>query len=244
MTTQDDLDSLKTRFAPLADPERAAGMRAYQRGQFDFLGIPAPLRRAAVKSCAVNLPWPALLELAEQLWDEPRREYQYAAIDLLDLHRKRLPAEAIGPLLALASRKPWWETVDGLAGVIGKLVRAHRECGAQQLMDAALRDESFWIRRIAMTHQLGWRLETDEARLFGYALQLASEREFFIRKAIGWALRDYAKWSPQAVSGFVTVHADLLSPLTVREAMKHQRAALPARPGSNTGTTTRRTGRS
>ncbi len=220
MTTQDYLDSLKARFAPLADTERAAGMRAYQRGQFDFLGIPAPLRRAAVKECALTLPWPELLELAGRLWDEPQREYQYAAIDLLDLHRKRLPAEAIAPLLDLASRKPWWETVDGLAGVIGKLVRAHREAGTQQRMDAALRDESFWIRRIAMTHQLGWRLETDDARLFGYALQLASEREFFIRKAIGWALRDYARWAPGSVRELVTTNRDVFSALTVREAMK------------------------
>jgi 3-methyladenine DNA glycosylase AlkD len=88
-------------------------------------------------------------------------------------------------------------------------------------MDAALHDESFWIRRIAMTHQLGWRLETDEARLFGYALRLAPEREFFIRKAVGWALRDYAKWAPQAVGGFVAAHRERLSPLTLREATKH-----------------------
>jgi len=185
----DRLEDLKTRFAPLADPARAAGMRAHQLEQFEFLGIPAPLRRAAVKT----------------------------------------------------RRKPWRETVDGVAGVIGKLVRAHR---TQQIMDAALSDASFWIRRIAMTHQLGWRLETDEARLFGYALQLAPEREFFIRKAIGWALRDHAKWGPQAVSRFVAAHEYAFSTLTVREATKHLRAAPPAPPGSNTGTTAPRTGRS
>jgi 3-methyladenine DNA glycosylase AlkD len=110
-----------------------------------------------------------------------------------------------------------------MAGVIGRLLRAHRTAGAQEAMDAALLDESFWIRRIAMTHQLGWRRETDEARLFGYALRLAPEREFFIRKAIGWALRDYAKWAPQNVRRFVDAHEDLLSPLTVREARKHLR---------------------
>jgi 3-methyladenine DNA glycosylase AlkD len=221
MTTQDPFLALTTRLAPLADPVRAAAMRAYQRDQFDFLGIPTPLRRAAVKAWAPSLLWPALLELASRLWDAPEREYQYAAIDLLDLRRRELPVEAVGALLALARRKPWWESVDGLAGVIGKLVRAHREAGAQEAMDAALHDESFWIRRIAMTHQLGWRLETDEARLFGYALRLAPEREFFIRKAIGWALRDYAKWAPQAVGGFVAAQCERLSPLTVREATKH-----------------------
>ncbi len=223
MTTPDPLDSLKTRLALLADPTRAVSMRAYQRGQFDFLGVATPARRAAVKEWAPHLPWPALLELAGRLWDEPLREYQYAAIDLLDLHRKALPIHAIDSLLALARRKPWWETVDGMAGVIGKLVRAHRAGGAQGAMDDALLDDSFWIRRIAMTHQLGWRLEVDEARLFGYALHLAPEREFFIRKAIGWALRDHARWAPQAVGRFVDAHEDRLAPLTIREARKHLR---------------------
>lgn len=244
MTTPDPIDILKARLESLADPARAAGMRAYQRDQFDFLGVASPVRRALVKEWAPSLPWPELLELAGRLWMEAPREYQYAAIDLLALRRKQLPIEAIGPLLELARRKPWWETVDGMAGVIGKLVRAHQAPGAQAMMDGLLADESFWIRRIAMLHQLGWRLETDEARLFGYALQLAHEREFFIRKAIGWALRDYAKWAPQAVSNFVAAHEGAFSSLTVREATKHLRAALPAHPGSNTGTTGRRTGRS
>lgn len=237
MTTPDPLDSLKTRLALLADPARALSMRAYQRDQFDFLGVATPARRAAVKEWAPRMPWPALLELAGRMWEEPLREYQYAAIDLLDLRRKELPVGAIDPLLALARRKPWWETVDGMAGVIGKLLRAHRATGAQEAMDAALLDDSFWIRRIAMTHQLGWRRETDEARLFAYALRLAPEREFFIRKAIGWALRDYAKWAPQEVGRFVDAHEDLLSPLTVREARKHlrqgrQAGAVPARNSS------------
>jgi 3-methyladenine DNA glycosylase AlkD len=72
-----------------------------------------------------------------------------------------------------------------------------------------------------MLHQLGWRLDTDTTRLFGYAAQLADEKEFFIRKAIGWALRDYARWNPQAVTKFLVEHRASLSGLTVREAAKH-----------------------
>ena len=88
-------------------------------------------------------------------------------------------------------------------------------------MDEALHAPSFWTRRIAMLHQLGWRLDTDTRRLFGYAATLAPEPEFFIRKAIGWALRDYARWDPQAVRGFVAEQRPQLSPLSVSEAMKH-----------------------
>ncbi len=87
-------------------------------------------------------------------------------------------------------------------------------------MDAALRHECLWVRRIAMIHQLGWRLETDSARLFGYAETLAPEGGFFIRKAIGWALRDYARWNPQAVRDFVAAMGERLAPLSVREAMR------------------------
>jgi 3-methyladenine DNA glycosylase AlkD len=72
-----------------------------------------------------------------------------------------------------------------------------------------------------MTHQLGWRLQTDTTRLFSYALQLAAEEDFFIRKAIGWALRDYARWQPAQVRDFVSAHQMQLSSLSVREALKH-----------------------
>ena len=87
-------------------------------------------------------------------------------------------------------------------------------------MDAALRHDCLWVRRIAMIHQLGWRLETDKDRLFGYAETLAPERDFFIRKAIGWALRDYARWNPQAVREFVATMGSRLSPLSAREATR------------------------
>jgi 3-methyladenine DNA glycosylase AlkD len=77
------------------------------------------------------------------------------------------------------------------------------------------------VRRSALLHKLGWRLDTDTTRLFGYALKLADEKEFFIRKAIGWALRDYARWNPQAVTNFLAEHRAVLSGLTLREAAKH-----------------------
>ncbi|MBK8889732.1 MAG: DNA alkylation repair protein [Dechloromonas sp.] len=192
--------------AALADPARAAAMRAYLRDQFPFLGIPTPARRAALKPLLkVDFDQKGLLTVADQLWRLPEREYRYAAIDLLARHVGRLDLSAIAPLLALAQRDPWWETVDGLAGIVGDVVRAARrnDPDAQVTMDAALRHYCLWVRRIAMIHQLGWRLETDRARLFSYAETLAPEGDFFIRKGIGWALRDYARWHPQAVREFV-----------------------------------------
>jgi 3-methyladenine DNA glycosylase AlkD len=227
----DIITQIKLAFAELADPAQAIKMRAYLRDQFDFVGIPTPLRRAAVTALDTHgLDQRALLETVRALWDMPWREYQYAGIDLLAHKKKLLTADVVGPLLDLAQQKPWWETVDGLAGVIGGVMRASAP-GVDQphaLMDGALSHPSMWVRRIAMTHQLGWRLQTDSERLFHYARVLAPEQEFFIRKAIGWALRDYAKWNADAVLEFVVWHRRQLSPLTVREALKHHRAALDA----------------
>jgi len=209
--------------AALADPARAADMSAYLRNQFPFLGIPTPARRAALKPLLkVDFDQKRLLTVADQLWRLPEREYRYAAVDLLARHAGRLDLNAIASLLALAQREPWWETVDGLAGIVGNVVRTARrnDPDAQVTMDAALRHDCLWVRRIAMIHQLGWRLETDSARLFDYAETLAPEGDFFIRKAIGWALRDYARWRPQAVREFVAAMGGRLSPLSAREAIR------------------------
>jgi 3-methyladenine DNA glycosylase AlkD len=207
----------------LADPARAVAMRAYMRDQFPFLGIPTPARRAALKPLLkADFDQKRLLTAADQLWRLPGREYRYAAIDLLARHVARLELSAVAPLLDLAQREPWWDTVDGLAGIVGDVLRAARrnDPGAQAAMDAALRHDCLWVRRIAMIHQLGWRLETDSTRLFGYAQTLAPEDDFFIRKAIGWALRDYARWNPQAVRDFVAAMGGRLSPLSAREATR------------------------
>lgn len=207
--------------AALADPARAVPMRAYMRDQFPFLGIRTPVRRTALKPLLnVNFDQKRLLTAAGLLYDLPEREYRYAASDLLARHVGRLDMRAIAPLLALAQRDPWWDTVDSLAGIVGDVVRAARgsEPDAQAAMDAELNSDSLWMRRIAMIHQLGWRLETDTERLFGYAEALAPESNFFIRKAVGWALRDYARWNPQAVRNFVAAMDGRLAPLSAREA--------------------------
>ncbi len=207
----------------LADPARAVAMRAYMRDQFPFLGIQTPARRAALRPLLkADFDQKRLLTAAGQLWRLPGREYRYAAIDLLACHVARLEPSAIARLLTLAQRESWWDTVDGLAGIVGDVLRAARrnDPGAQAAMDAALRHDCLWVRRIAMIHQLGWRLETDSARLFAYAETLAPEDDFFIRKAIGWALRDYARWQPQAVRDFVAAMDGRLSPLSAREATR------------------------
>ncbi|WP_047243020.1 DNA alkylation repair protein [Chromobacterium subtsugae] len=214
------LPELRRRLEAAADPAKRPAMRDYMRGQFDFLGVATPARRKAagawIRSQDAAGPdgW---LAAAETLWRQPEREFQYVAVDLLARHAAELPAAALPRLLALVAAKSWWDTVDGLAAwIIGELVHARREL--QIDMDRLSGDGDFWLRRVAILHQLYWKRDTDAARLFRYCAANAADPEFFIRKAIGWALREYAYTDPDAVRGFVA--AAPLAPLSRREALK------------------------
>ena len=225
MTPKQFVQAAQRALTPLTNASKAVPMKAYLLDQFEFLGLPAPVRRQAIKDIG-KVVWSSsddVLLAAELLWQKPQREYRYTAVDLLRKHSALLTVKDLSALQTLLLREPWWETVDGLSAVIAEVMHAatQQKPDVAKVMDDWLQHDSFWVRRSAMLHQLGWRLDTDTTRLFGYAQQLAHEKEFFIRKAIGWALRDYARWCPQAVTDFVVQHRDALSPLTVREATKH-----------------------
>jgi 3-methyladenine DNA glycosylase AlkD len=210
---------------PLADAQQAVPMRAYMLDQFAFLGIRAAPRRQALRGLPRLNTWTAhdLLALADKLWASPEREFQYVAVDLLSKHHRQMGMDSVAHLLELVQRKSWWDTVDALAGVVGDIVLRARatDAHAQRAMDDCLVHPSLWVRRIAMLHQLGWRAQTDQERLLRYALALSGETDFFIRKAIGWALRDHARSQPEAVRRFLAQHENQFSGLTRREAGKH-----------------------
>jgi 3-methyladenine DNA glycosylase AlkD len=219
------LSQIGAALRPLADPVQAVPMRAYMLDQFAFLGIRATPRRQALRSLPRMSAWTAadLLAVAEALWEMPEREFQYVAVDLLAKHHRQLELASLPSLLQLVQRRAWWDTVDGLAGVVGDILLRGRagQTDVQRPIDDWLGHPSLWVRRVAMLHQLGWRAQTYQARLFRYALALSPETEFFIRKAIGWALRDYARTQPEAVRAFLVAHGHVLSGLTRREAGKH-----------------------
>ena len=213
------LPELDAALAPVADTARAPAMRAYMRDQFDYLGIGTPQRRLAARPLLKTLAGSGsanLLAHAWGMWELPHREYQYVALDLIALHWKEFDAADIPQLIEFARHKSWWDTVDALASIIGKILRHGHDH-----MDAAVKDENMWVRRIALLHQLGWRAKVDEPCLFKYSLALAHEKEFFIQKAIGWALRDYARHNPQAIRDFTSKEKGRLSALSYREANKH-----------------------
>ncbi|MFZ6689666.1 DNA alkylation repair protein [Undibacterium sp. SXout11W] len=227
MTPAKLITEIENSLYPLANQDRARAMSAYLLNQFEFLGLPAPIRRTVVKDLIksrfehVN----DLLVVAATLWSKKEREFRYTAIDLLKQHSSMLNSENLPDLCDLLLRDSWWETVDGLSSVISSVMLAEhkRQVQVSCVMDEWLTHKDKWVRRAAMLHQLGWRMETNSIRLTQYALTLADEKEFFIRKAIGWALRDYARWNPGFVRQFVNENKYFLSPLTMREASKHLR---------------------
>ena len=212
---------LVARLRAAADPQRAVSMASYMRGQYPFLGIARPRLRQIVRETA--LPRPSQQELAEialALWELPEREFQYVACDLLSRHITLCGADLLGVARQLIVTKSWWDTVDTLAAhTVGPLVRRHPALVAD--MDSWIDDDNLWLARAALLHQLGFKAATDPARLFGYCRKRAGHPDFFMRKAIGWALREYAKTDPQAVRAFVHQHEGALSGLSRREALKN-----------------------
>lgn len=222
--------SIRQSFEAADDPQRAAPMIAYFRHNFPFHGIPKP--RRAVLDAGPLRRWegffPHLEADVRLLWSLPQREYQYTALSLLARPRNLdLLADAgvrgLDLLEHCLRTRPWWDTVDTLAATpLGYFMRRNPQF--LSTLDAWNQDEqSMWVRRATII----WQLKSpapDEECLFRYILARAHESDFFIRKAIGWALRQYAKHAPhtkQAVRNFLAEHGSKLSPLSVREASKY-----------------------
>ncbi len=214
---------LEEAFAAAGDPDRAVGMRRYMRDQFAFFGVPTPQRRAITRQVLGPLgpPSPVDLEaLGPLAWIVDEREVQYAAVDVLARHVQLARPELLDVVGSLVTTKSWWDTVDALASnVVGPLVRRHPSLVAT--LDVWIAGDELWLARTAILHQLGYRVDTDVDQLFRYSLAWASHQDFFARKAIGWALRQYARTDADAVRTFLAAHDDVLSALTVREASKH-----------------------
>lgn len=204
------------------NPELARPMEAYLRNQFPFLGLPNPQRVQLTKQFWQMHGMPAEGEwrtAVNELWELPEREFQYTALALLEKHLKRAEPEDIDMMEKLVTSKSWWDTVDTLASNIVGPHCAKFPGLIPVYTERWIVSDHMWLRRTALLFQLKYKQRTDTDRLFRYIRACAGEREFFIRKAIGWALREYAKTDRDAVAQFVSTHE--LSPLSKREALKH-----------------------
>jgi 3-methyladenine DNA glycosylase AlkD len=222
--TADDLvERFADALASRREPDRVPAMEAYMRHQFTFLGVAAPAQQAAYREATAGLPRqlpePLVVAVAGELWRRPEREHQYLACRLVNRHAasRAATAELLGTLERLLSTRPWWDTVDSLATrAVGDVVR--RNPSLRTAMDRWVHGDDMWLSRSALLHMNRWRADTDQEWLFAACLELAGHRDFFIRKAIGWALRELTKTDEAAVVAFVDAHRDELSGLSRREA--------------------------
>lgn len=157
----------------------------------------------------------------EECWQQPYREYQYIdiAMDYLDKNKKELRPEDFPKLKALAQTKSWWDSIDQLDLIIGEITFHYPE--TKNIMRQWSLDEDFWLRRIAIDHQLMRKELTDTDLLAEVICNNFGQTEFFINKAIGWSLRNYSKVNPDWVRIFIDQHASQMAPLSIREARKY-----------------------
>ncbi|MGW1916644.1 DNA alkylation repair protein [Streptomyces sp. NPDC002076] len=217
------LEQVTAVFPAAADPGRAGPMRAYTRDVAPFLGIPTLDRRALSRTVLAGTPRPDEADctaIALCCWALPGREYHYFAVDHLRRHAGRCSSGFVPVTRHLVTTVPWWDTVDPLAAhVVGRLVAA--DPGLTADMDAWITDGDLWLVRTALLHQPARKESTDTDRLFTYCLLQSGHPDFFVRKAIGWALREYAKTGPEAVRAFLARERGRFAPLTVREALEN-----------------------
>ncbi len=220
---QMDVDDLRHTLIDVAVDADRAPMEAYMKHRVSFLGVKTPARRAASKPFIARLksaPIDDVIDAAMVLRDQREREFHYVASDLLRANARRLRADDIAPLSLFVTTDSWWDTVDALASpTIGQMVSNHPEL--LDVMDRWIEHDNMWLARVAIIHQLRFKDRTDTKRLFAYSDHRAPDTDFFIRKAIGWALRQYARTDPEAVRAFVDERRDRFSSLTIREAIKH-----------------------
>jgi 3-methyladenine DNA glycosylase AlkD len=215
------LASLEVKFKNAADPARAFQMKKYMKDQFPFFGIPANPRRVI---CAEflkenGLPEKVILnEVIKELWEKKEREFHHFGAELVNRYKKSVEEKDIDMFRWMLVNKPWWDTVDFIAAnLVGNYFQAFPE-KAESTMKNWLESGNMWLQRTTIIFQLKYKKNTDLKLLARQINALKHSKEFFIRKAIGWSLREYSKTDPEWVQDFVS-KTDL-SPLSKREALK------------------------
>lgn len=231
VAARDQAAAIETSLRDLGTPERAAAERAYLKSNLEFTGTTVPAIRATIGTWLKTHPdldRDLLVGLASALWARPVHECRQAAVVLLE-HRKTLltPAD-VSWLESLLRSARTWALVDGLAATVAGHLAERHPGEINPVLDRWSADPDFWLRRSALLALMGPLRQGggDFARFAGYADQMLPEKEFFIRKAIGWVLRETAKRRPDLVAGWLGPRLDRASGVTVREAVRPMDPAL------------------
>ncbi|HEU4716821.1 MAG TPA: DNA alkylation repair protein [Bacteroidia bacterium] len=216
------ITAMEKEFRRHASAKQAAGAKAYMRNQFEYTGLSTPVRRRLLKEFIRQngIPTPGQMEeFVMLMWKKEEREFQYSAMEIFHLQKKNFRKSDLAVFGYMITHRPWWDTVDfiapKLAGEYFRLFPREIKKTIRQWLSSG----NTWLIRSAILFQLNYKSETDEKLLFSICSSQSMHEDFFIRKGIGWALRQYARTNPSAVRRFVSTHK--LSPLSKREAMKH-----------------------
>jgi 3-methyladenine DNA glycosylase AlkD len=219
--TVEYIKSLEDIFTQNANPENAVYMKKYMKDKFECFGIPAKPRHELTKQFLKKESLPPITNLdplVKELWNKPQREFQYFGVELVEKHINQLNNNNLSLIEFMITTKSWWDTVDGIASrVVGDLFKNYPEL-IFPVTEKWMASGNVWLQRTAILFQLKYKSLTDTILLFKYIKKLEGSKEFFINKAIGWALREYSKTDPRLVIDFV--NNQNLAPLSKREALK------------------------
>jgi 3-methyladenine DNA glycosylase AlkD len=215
------IQELQCKFELLADSENAKGAEAYMKNQFKYFGIYTTERRKISNDYIQQvglLSNKELHKIVKELWKQPHREFQYIAMELIAFHKKQWTEDIIELTEFCLINKSWWDSVDGIASLI---LSDYFKLYPHQIIPITSKwnnSNNFWLNRSSIMFQKSYKKNTDTVLLSKYILNCNHSKEFFIQKAIGWALREYSKTNPAWVIDFVANNQ--LAPLSKREALK------------------------
>ena len=224
LDTRAAADFAARRLTELADPAAAGAMARYMKTEMPFYGVKKPARVPILRELVQG--WPPTnrkqyQQLVLSLWRGRHREEKYLAVGVARYYESFIDPGSMKLYRRLIVEGAWWDFVDEVAStLVGRDLLDHRAATTPQIVEW-LDHNDMWLRRTAVLSQLKHREQTDAALLFRCCSTRAHETEFFIRKAVGWALREYAKTDADAVRRFVVEQGELLSSLSRREALKN-----------------------
>ena len=216
-----DFNKLYEEMIQHKNEEQARQMSKYMLNKFEYIGIKTPERRKIFKNFfkeyknEEKIDW----EFVNKCWENKYREFQYVAADYLKNMKDKLTIDDIPKLKQFILKKSWWDTIDNLDMTIGAL--ALKDSNVNKILMEWSLDENIWLRRIAIDHQLLRKEKTDIELLEKILKNNLGQTEFFINKAIGWALRDYSKTNPEWVKTFIEKNRENMAKLSIKEASKY-----------------------
>ena len=221
MSTPNYVKPLEISFEQHADAVIAGPMKKYMKDRYDYFGIKSPLRKEIYREHKLKyglIPPTETDVIIKWCWQQPQREYQYFAMEFLGKAVKNADEDIIKLYVYMIANKSWWDTVDYIAAnLVGAYLRRFPE-RTMELTTHWMASNDMWLQRTCLLFQLKYKSATDTGLMHNFIDQLAVSKEFFLRKAIGWVLREYSKTDTEFVIDYVKKHP--MSGLSQREALK------------------------